>query len=132
MTTDSDTIDSVRIDKWLWAARFFKTRGLAKQAIEAGHIRINDQRCKPAREAVSGDRIHIVREHEEYDIVVLAVSSIRGPAPQARLLYAETEASISQRAAENAKRAANRFMELQPGPRPTKRDRRDLQRWREK
>lgn len=131
LMTASENGVGVRIDKWLWAARFFKTRSLARQAIEAGHVRINDQRCKPAREPTPGDRISIVREQEHIDVVVCALSNVRGPAPQARRLYDETPTSIARRAVEAAERAASPTETIQTGPRPTKRDRRSLQRWRE-
>jgi len=131
LMTASDDRLGVRIDKWLWAARFFKTRSLARQAIEAGHVRINDQRCKPAREPAPGDHISIIREQEHIDVVVCALSNVRGPAPQARTLYAETPTSIARRALEAEERAASRAQTIQTGPRPTKRDRRNLQRWRE-
>jgi ribosome-associated heat shock protein Hsp15 len=129
--TTSDNSVGVRIDKWLWAARFFKTRSLARQAIEAGHVRINEQRCKPAREPVPGDLISIVREKEHIDVVVRALSNVRGPAPQARTLYDETPMSIARRELEASERAASRTQTIQTGPRPTKRDRRKLQHWRE-
>lgn len=129
--TTSDNSAAVRVDKWLWAARFFKTRTLARQAIEAGHVRINDQRCKPARELLLGDRISIVKAQEHVEIIVLALSNVRGPAPQAQALYAELPTSIARRARDALERAANRTQSVETGPRPTKRDRRKLERWRD-
>ncbi|AUN94026.1 RNA-binding S4 domain-containing protein [Pseudazoarcus pumilus] len=123
------TPEAVRVDKWLWAARFYKTRSLATQAIDAGHVRVNGQRSKPARELHRGDLVHITRGSLEIEFKVEALSAVRGPAPVARTLYAETEESIARRA------AAAELRRLAPvaaphGGRPTKRDRRRIEQFR--
>lgn len=87
----------VRLDKWLWAARFFKTRSLATQAIDGGHVHLNDERAKPARLVKIGDRLQILNPGGQYQILVLALSEQRGPASVAQALYQETEASIAAR-----------------------------------
>ena len=118
--------DAVRIDKWLWAARFFKTRSAAQQAIEGGKVKLNGERTKPAKNLQSGDRLHINIRGYEWDVEVLALSAQRAPAVVARTLYVEGEESRQKRALEVEKR--RRFNE--PAStlkgRPTKRDRRVL------
>ncbi|MGB8437426.1 MAG: RNA-binding S4 domain-containing protein, partial [Burkholderiales bacterium] len=89
--------DRLRIDKWLWAARFFKTRSLAAQAVEGGRIQLNGQRVKPAREVKPGDELVIHIGALEWVIEVRTLSSRRGPAPEAQALYAESEASRQRR-----------------------------------
>ena len=124
--------DEVRIDKWLWAARFFKTRSAAQQAIEGGKVKLNDERTKPAKELRPGDRLLIQIGGYEWAVRVLQLSDKRGPATVARALYEESEESQAKRALEVVKR--RRFNE--PAStlkgRPTKRDRRVLDSWREK
>jgi ribosome-associated heat shock protein Hsp15 len=123
------TAEPVRIDKWLWAARFFKTRSAAQQAIEGGKVKLNGERTKPAKDLRPGDRLVIHIRGFEWDVEVLQLSAQRGPAPVARTLYVETEESQAKRALEVEKR--RRFNE--PAStiqgRPTKRDRRVLDRW---
>ena len=121
----------VRIDKWLWAARFFKTRSAAQQAIEGGKVKLNGDRTKPAKELKQGDRLVIHIGGYEWSIQVLQLSSQRGPAPIARTLYEESEESRASRALEVARR--RRFHEPANAlkGRPTKRDRRELDRWQE-
>jgi len=118
----------VRIDKWLWAARFFKTRSLALEAIELGRVRVEGERIKPAREARVGERVEVVHGEERIEVVVTALASVRGPASAARTLYAETEPSQARR----AQRALARRYAPEPVAalhgRPTKRDRRRLER----
>lgn len=120
------TSNSVRIDKWLWAARFFKTRSLATDAVEAGKVRVNGERVKPARSVKIGERLAIDNGASEWEVVVQDLSDVRGPAPVAQQLYAETEASIAKRQQE----AERRKFFPEPGAaikgRPTKRDRRKL------
>jgi len=99
-------VDSVRLDKWLWAARFYKTRNLAKDAIEAGHVRYAGQRTKVAKEVAIDAEISIKRGFDEMQVTVLERSDQRLAAPFARLLYAETEASRTRRAREAEARAA--------------------------
>src|ERR1700690_2107250 len=86
-------MEKVRIDKWLWAARFFKTRSLATQAVEGGRVRLNGERCKPAKEVRAGDRLLVHMGELEWELAVLALSDKRGPATVARNLYAESEQS---------------------------------------
>jgi ribosome-associated heat shock protein Hsp15 len=120
----------VRLDKWLWAARFFKTRSLAQDAIEQGRVRVQDDRVKTARLLRVGEEVRIRIESVERTVIVLALSETRGPAPVAQLLYRETEASL---AAREAARERRRLM-AEPAHdivgRPTKRDRRQLDRTR--
>jgi ribosome-associated heat shock protein Hsp15 len=113
-----------RIDKWLWAARFFKTRELASKACEMGRITSNDVRAKPAREVRLDDRLHICNGDAEWEIEVLAISQQRGPAAIAQTLYRETAASIERR--KNATEQRRLLAPITPAPtgRPTKRDRR--------
>ena len=99
-------VDSVRLDKWLWAARFYKTRNLAKDAIEAGHVRYDGQRTKVAKEVALNAEISIKRGFDDMQVTVLERSDQRLAAPFARLLYAETEASRARRAREAEARAA--------------------------
>lgn len=117
---------SMRIDKWLWAARFFKTRALAAKACDLGRIRTRDIEAKPAREVHPGDMLHIRNEGGEFEIEVLGLSEMRGPASVAQALYRETEASkeMRQKAAEERK-AMQQFAPL-PERRPGKRDRRRI------
>ena len=117
-------MEGTRIDKWLWAARFFKTRELAAKACEIGRVTSNGARAKAAREVRAGDRLHIRNEAAEWEIHVLAVSRQRGPATAAQALYSETESSIELRrtAAEERRLLAPAF--AVPAGRPSKRDRR--------
>ena len=116
----------VRMDKWLWAARFFKTRALAVKACELGRVRSNGVEAKPAREVKVGDRLHIKNEGGEWELDVLALSEMRGPAAQAQELYRETEASKEARMRAAAERKA--MMQYAPLPerRPSKRERRRI------
>jgi ribosome-associated heat shock protein Hsp15 len=117
---------SMRIDKWLWAARFFKTRALASKACDLGRIRTRDIEAKPAREVHVGDMLHIRNEGGEFEVEVLALSEMRGPATVAQSLYRETDASkeARQKAAEERK-AMQQFAPV-PERRPGKRDRRRI------
>ena len=116
----------VRIDKWLWAARFFKTRSLASRACELGRIRANGQPVKPARDVHIGDMLQVKNDSGEFQIEVLALSELRGPAPVAQLLYRETDASRELRQKVAAERKAMRQFEELPAARPSKRDRRRI------
>ena len=120
------TGSNVRVDKWLWAARFFKTRAIAARACELGRIKSNRQPVKPAREVKVGDRLEITNDSGEFQIDVLAVSDIRGPAKVAQTLYRETEASRESRLRLAEERKA--LMSFTPAPqgRPSKRDRRKI------
>jgi len=120
----------VRIDKWLWAARFFKTRALASKACDLGRIRSREVEAKPAREVRAGDLLQIKNEGGEFHIEVLAVTDIRGPAAVAQTLYRETEESKERRAREAAERKAMQQYAPLPERRPSKRDRRRIIRFR--
>ena len=114
----------VRLDLWLWAARFFRTRSLAKQAVAGGKVEVDGQRAKPSRTLRGGERLRIERAGEQYEVAVIGLSDVRGPASAARHLHAETEASRAQREARRALRAAERAGYSPPGTRPDKRARR--------
>ena len=126
MSSD-DTTEKFRIDKWLCAARFFKTRALAADAVECGKVHLNEVRVKPAKTVVAGDRLAINIGQKQYQVEVLALSNRRGPASEAQQLYRETDASRERREAVAAQ------LKAQPQPfffrgRPTKRDRREIER----
>jgi ribosome-associated heat shock protein Hsp15 len=116
----------LRVDKWLWAARFYKTRTLASEEIDKGRIQVNGAVVKPARELKAGDSLELRSGPVTRTVTVKAISDKRGPAPVAALLYQETEESINQRlqAAEQRRLAPEPALSLQQG-RPTKRDRRE-------
>ena len=116
----------VRIDSWLWAARFFKTRTLAKHACELGRIVSNGQPAKAAREVRVGDMLRISNEGGDFEVEVLALSEVRGPASVAQTLYRETEQSRESRAKVAAEHKAMREFETLPQGRPSKRDRRHI------
>jgi ribosome-associated heat shock protein Hsp15 len=123
--------DSVRVDKWLWAARFFKSRSLATASIEAGRVHINGDRAKPARGVKVGDRLLIVREQDKTEIVIKGITDVRRGAALARLLFDETAESLLRR----QQTTENRRFYREPANiiegRPTKRDRRNLDSWRD-
>ncbi len=123
-----DIVEKFRIDKWLFAARFFKTRSLAAEAIERGRVIVNDQRVKPAKVLAVGDRLTIRINNYQYDIEVLGLSNKRGSAPVAQQLYRETDESREKRELLAVR------LKAQPQPfytkgRPTKRDRREIERF---
>lgn len=125
----SEPLESIRIDKWLWAARFFKTRSLAQEAVELGRVRLAGQRLKSSREVRPGDRLTIERAQERYDIFVEKISAVRGPATVAQTLYKETEDSKQKR----ERSAMMRKIAMEPAStiakgRPTKRDARLIRR----
>lgn len=124
-------VDSVRLDKWLWAARFYKSRTIAASAIEAGRVHVGDDRAKPARLIKVGDKLKIHREQEHVGLFVRGISETRRAATLARLLYEETPDSMlaRQTAAERRKYYVEPSQNIEG--RPTKRDRRALERWRE-
>lgn len=117
---------SVRIDVWLWAARFFKTRAQAKRACELGRIESNGHPAKPAREVRAGDRLRVTNDGGDFEVEVLLLSEVRGPAPVAQTLYRETEASRELRQKLAAERKAMPQFEPSPAGRPSKRDRRRI------
>jgi len=118
--------EKVRVDKWLWAARFFKTRGLASRAVSGGHVQLNGGRIKPSRPVQIGDRLRVKRGVEVFTVDILALSSRRGPAAVARTLYEETEESRVLREAEREQRRLVRAPASRPERRPDKRDRRKI------
>ena len=124
MTELSVPVPSVRLDVWLWAARFFKTRSLAKQAIETGKVDVAGQRPKSSRAVRVGEQLQISRGEERYEVEVLGLSDQRGPAPVAQQLYAESEDSKARRAEQRAQRVATRDGFQAPEHRPDKRARR--------
>jgi len=116
----------VRIDKWLWAARFFKTRALASKACDLGRVLSNGHEAKPAREVHLGDRLHVKNEGGEFEMDVLALSEMRGPAAVAQNLYRETDAGKEARLKAAAERKAMQQFAPLPEGRPSKRDRRRI------
>lgn len=118
--------EKVRVDKWLWAARFFKTRSLASQAVNGGKVHLNDNRVKASRTVAVGDFLRISRGHVEFYLQVLALSSKRGSATIARTLYEETAESIAKREAEREMRKALNLSHSPPATKPSKRDRRKI------
>ncbi len=124
--------DGVRIDRWLWAARFYRSRGLATDAVKGGKVHVNGQRVKPAHGLRAGDRLTLRRGPVRMEIEVLAVSTRRGPATTARQLYAETPASRAAREALEARRRAERLSALRPPERrPDKKARRQIIRFKQ-
>lgn len=116
-----------RIDKWLWAARFFKTRSLAKAAIESGHVQCQGQRVKVSRDVAVGMQLRIRQGFDYKTVDVLAISDVRGPAPVAQMLYRETDESAAERAAHAAQRQALNL--AHPDHRPNKKERRQIHRF---
>jgi ribosome-associated heat shock protein Hsp15 len=115
--------DPLRLDKWLWCARFFRSRGLAQAAVEGGHVQVNGERCKASRLVRIGDRLRITRERERFEIEVTGIPVRRGPASEARTHYAESDESI---AARERAREFDRLAPVVSSGRPGKRDRREL------
>jgi len=122
---------SVRVDKWLWAARFFKTRSLAAKAVKGGHVQVNEQRAKASVGVHVDDRLRVSKGEAVFEIDVLGLSEQRGPAAQAMQLYAETAASREQREAGAAERRAARLSMPRPAARPDKKQRRQLRRFKQ-
>jgi ribosome-associated heat shock protein Hsp15 len=123
-----EPLASIRLDKWLWAARFFKTRALAAEAIDGGKVDVNGERAKRARALVPGDRVSLRLGLYEWHVVVRGVSERRGPASEAQLLYEETAASVAQRAARKVQHDSMPQRFAHGDGRPTKQDRRALRR----
>jgi ribosome-associated heat shock protein Hsp15 len=115
-----------RLDKWLWVARFFKTRALAARACDLGRIQSNGQPAKPAREVRTGDMLRITNDGGDFEVEVLLLSDVRGPASVAQTLYRETDISHELRAKVAAERKASKQFEELPAGRPSKRDRRRI------
>ncbi len=120
------TVEQVRIDKWLWAARFFKTRGAATEAVLGGHVQVNGARVKPARDVAVGDRLEITKAQERWTVVVAGLADRRGPASVAQALYDETPESAAERQKRRDERRLARPIGSDLSERPTKRDRRRL------
>ena len=116
----------VRLDKWLWAARFFKTRSLAAEAVAGGKVALNGVRPKPSRTIRPGDHLNIPRGAYEWIIIVKGTSTYRGPAPNAQALYGETEESRSRRQAASAQLKLERTADVNSPGRPSKKDRRAI------
>ncbi len=119
---------TVRIDKWLWAARFFKTRSLARAAVVAGQVHLNGNRVKPSRAAQIGDRVTVTKGSERFELAIDALSDRRGPPTQARALYSEDPASVQQRRRLAEQRRMVRAGQSAPQRRPAGRDRRAIRR----
>ena len=129
--SNKQPLTRVRLDKWLWAARFFKTRSLAKQAIEGGKVHCNGARCKSSREIEVGFTLEIRQGWEEKVIIVQALSEQRRGAPEAALLYEETPESIAKRQMNATQRKAQNAMNPAVSGRPTKQDRRRISRFKQ-
>ena len=128
---DDVALESMRIDKWLWAARFFRTRSLAAQAVSGGVVQVAKQRVKASRRLRRGETVHVRRGALAWDVVVRGLRETRRPAPEAQTLYEETPESIERRTSEQARREQAQMRRARAQGRPTKRDRRALERWRE-
>lgn len=127
MNHEMETSDEkIRLDKWLWAARFFKTRSMALQAVTGGKVHVNDQRVKPARTVQVGDELRITRNESIFIVKVLALSGSRRSATLARLLYEESAESIKAREEESEMRRMTHTGYSAPAGRPGKRDRRKI------
>jgi ribosome-associated heat shock protein Hsp15 len=116
--------DGMRLDVWLWAARFFKTRSLARAAVDGGKVEVGGQRAKPSRSVYAGDALCVQRGEERFEVVVCGLSEVRGPASVAQKLYVESDASKQRRESERAQRAAERAGYRPPETKPDKRARR--------
>lgn len=124
-------MDKVRLDKWLWAARFFKTRNLAKQAIESGHVKSDGQRLKASKEISTGILLSVRQGWDTREVEVVALSDQRRGAPEAQQLYRETPQSIEDREARAAERKVLHGLQSLPPTRPTKKQRRQIHRFRQ-
>lgn len=123
---DAAGTENIRLDKWLWAARFYKTRSMASRAISGGRVQVNGNRAKPARTVLVGDRLRITIGFAEYNITVLALAKYRRPAKEARLLYLESEESIKARQEQQEMRRMANAGYAGPAKKPGKRDRRKI------
>ena len=120
------SMTEIRIDKWLWAARFFKTRSLAQQAVRGGHVQLNGHACKPARVVRAGDFLRVQKGEIRFELEVLAIAERRGSAAIAQTLYAETEASVQKREQQAEQRKLEREQGHPRSRRPDKRERRRI------
>lgn len=123
---NDQALTGVRIDKWLWAARFFKTRGLAAEAVTGGKVHINGQRVKPSRCVREGDQLEIQRAQEAFIVIVVQLSARRGPAREAIQLYTETSESVERRADMALQNKLNAQMHPHSEKKPSKRNRRHI------
>lgn len=123
-------LDSVRLDKWLWASRFFKTRKNAVEAINGGKVHLNGARTKPSRNIKIGDTLNITRENYRYHVEVIALNDKRRPAKEAQLLYQESQESIKSREEEREMRQMNSASVRQSDSKPNKKERRAMDKWR--
>ena len=130
--TSMESHSAVRLDKWLWAARFYKTRQLATEAVNGGHVHVNGQRCKPSRVVHINDEIEIRKGTAKYAIKVTGLSDKRGSAQLAQELYAEHPHSIEQRELEKLQRRSLKLANPHPSRRPDKRQRRQIKAWQER
>ncbi len=121
--------DRIRLDKWLWAARFFRTRALAKTAIEGGKVHYEGQRCKVSKIAEIGATLTVRQGFDEKEVVITALSDQRRGAPEARLLYEETPASIKKRMDDSERRRVMKSSMMAPAHKPNKKERRDMRRF---
>lgn len=126
----SDNDDKVRLDKWLWAARFYKTRALAKAAIEGGKVHCRGERCKPSKEPRIGDELTVRCGFDERTVIVCALSMVRRGAPEAQQLYEETADSLARREQAQALRQAG-ALGVQTEGRPSKKQRRQIHQFRD-
>jgi ribosome-associated heat shock protein Hsp15 len=127
--SEEASVREIRIDKWLWAARFFKTRGLAAQAVAGGKIEMNGSRPKPSRSVRAGDRLTIQRGPYQWTVIVKDIAKVRGRAAQAQALYQELEESVRRREAAAAQMKLERPPEFDLSGRPSKKDRRAIERF---
>ena len=128
-TSSHEAIETIRIDKWLWAARFFKTRSIAKAAIEGGKVHHNGERVKVSKEIRVGTELTIQQGFDKKTVLVKALSGVRGPAPIAQQLYEETEVSIARRELIATQRKMHNL--ARPDHRPSKKDRRDISKFKQ-
>lgn len=126
---EPESMEAMRIDKWLWAARFFKTRSIAKAAIEGGKVHHNNERVKVSKDVRVGMELTIQQGFDKKTVIVKALSSIRGGAPMAQLLYEETTESIERRELHASQRKLHNL--ARPDNRPSKKDRRDINRFKQ-
>lgn len=124
---NSESSGAVRIDKWLWAARFYKTRSIARQMVDGGKVEYNGARAKPSRTVEVGAQIKLLQGFSRREVIVKAISDVRGPAPVATTLYEETAESIARREEEAKRNKMAALLSPRPDTRPNKKERRELE-----